>query len=446
MILDIYQELSKMNIEQGLITKILESKDMALVKDKQIKAHYLSREYRPAFKFIDDFYFKNGTVPTVRVFSKEFPNIELEKTISAERGGEHVVGTEEPLAFWCDKIREKATHNKLCDNLEKMAEMLNESQTDQAYSLLKKTVLHIEDQFVETSAINVVDDGKERKLAYEQRKETKGMLGISTGIDKLDYIIKGLQPKQLITLIARTGLGKTWTLVKVAAHAQLNGYKVLFLTTEMSEEQIEDRLEAMLIGILYGNFNYNKFKSGSLDREQEEIYYEFLERKAKFEPLIIDSATGVSNVNAKIDQHQPDLVLVDSAYLMEDDRGSDQDWLRVAHITRDLKSLAKTKKIPIFINSQADSNTSIKTGPELTNIGFSKAIGQDSDVVLALSQDEDMRESREMDIKVLKQREGILGKVTLNWDFSTMNFDSVYSTVEGGNEDYSQQQGVIGIN
>ena len=272
------------------------------------------------------------------------------------------------------------------------------------------------------------------------------MLGISTGIDKLDYIIKGLQPKQLITLIARTGLGKTWTLVKVAAHAQLDGYRVLFLTTEMSEEQIEDRIEAMLIGMLYEEFNYNKFKSGSLDLHQEQIYYEFLERKARFEPLIIDTATGVSNVNAKIDQHKPDLVLVDSAYLMEDDRGSDQDWLRVAHITRDLKSLAKSKKIPIFINSQADANTSIKTGPELSNIGFSKAIGQDSDVVLALSQDEDMREAREMDIKVLKQREGILGKVTLNWDFSTMNFDTVCSTIESDNNaDYSQQQGVLGL-
>lgn len=434
-----------MNVEQGLITKILETKDMTLVKDKQIKAHYLSREYRSAFKFIDDFYFKNGTVPTVRVFCKEFPHIELEKTICAERG-EYVVGTEEPLSFWCDKVREKATHNKLCDNLEKMAELLNDAKTDDAYSLLKKTVLHIEDQFVETSSINMTEDGQDRKLAYEQRKETKGMLGISTGIDKLDFIIKGLQPKQLITLIARTGLGKTWTLVKVAAHAQLNGYRVLFLTTEMSEEQIEDRLEAMLIGILYGDFNYNKFKSGSLDKDQEEIYYEFLDRKSKFEPLIIDTATGVSNVNAKIDQHQPDLVLVDSAYLMEDDRGSDQDWLRVAHITRDLKSLAKSKKIPIFINSQADANTSIKTGPELSNIGFSKAIGQDSDVVLALSQDEDMRETREMDIKVLKQREGILGKVTLNWDFSKMNFDPICSTVEGASTtDYSQQQGVLGL-
>ena len=80
----------------------------------------------------------------------------------------------------------------------------------------------------------------------------------------------------------------------------------------------------------------------------------------------------------------------------------------------------------------------------LSNIGFSKAIGQDSDVVLALSQDEEMREDREMDIKVLKQREGMTGKVTLNWDFSSMNFDAICSTVEGGDSS-SKQQGVVGL-
>ena len=50
-------------------------------------------------------------------------------------------------------------------------------------------------------------DGEDRKRAYEERKKNKGMLGIPMGIDKLDMILKGMQPKQLITLIARTGVG-----------------------------------------------------------------------------------------------------------------------------------------------------------------------------------------------------------------------------------------------
>lgn len=217
----------------------------------------------------------------------------------------------------------------------------------------------------------------------------------------------------------------------------------------MSEEMMEDRIEAVLVGMMMGPFNYGKFKSGMLSPQEEEMYFKFLDKKESLEPLIIESATGVSNVNAKIDQHNPDLVLVDSAYLMEDDRGAEQDWLRVAHITRDLKQLAKRKKLPIMINSQADSTTSTKTGPELENIGYAKAIGQDSDVVLSLFRDETMINDREMKVKILKQREGILGSVMLNWDFTTMNFSAIYSeTAEGTSyeaDDEDIDDGVIGL-
>ena len=130
---------------------------------------------------------------------------------------------------------------------------------------------------------------------------------------------------------------------------------------------------------------------------------------------------------------------------MEDDRGAKEDWLRVAHITRDLKSLAKLKKLPICINSQADATTSKKTGPELENIGFSKAIGHDSDVVLGLVRDEEMIEDKEMKVKILKQREGTLGNVVLSWDFSTMDFSTLYSETQSDNNISNEDRGLVSI-
>ena len=147
------------------------------------------------------------------------------------------------------------------------------------------------------------------------------------------------------------------------------------------------------------------------------------------ESIIIEEATGVLATSAKIDQYDPDLIMIDSAYLMSDDEGSDQDWLRIAHITRGIKILIKQKKKPCLINSQADSNTSVKKGPGLGNIGFSKAIGQDSDNVWALFRDEYMIEDDEMELRLLKQREGTLGKIRLNWDFKHMNFSSIDSYI-----------------
>ena len=110
---------------------------------------------------------------------------------------------------------------------------------------------------------------------------------------------------------------------------------------------------------------------------------------------------------------------------------------RIAHITRALKLIAKRKKVALMINSQADKNTSKKTGPELGSIMYTQSIGQDSDNVLALFRDEIMINDREMGVKVLKQPEGVLGKVIINWNFDKMNFKSIYSESESAPQDFS---------
>ena len=260
-------------------------------------------------------------------------------------------------------------------------------------------------------------------------------MGISTGIPHLDYLLKGFIKETLTTIIANTGVGKTWLLVLLGSYAQLNNYKVCCFVTEMSTDLMQDRFEAMLYGMMYGDFNYNNFKSGSLNLDTENQYFEFLEEDLpKLEPLIIETATGVSSIVSVIEREKPDLVLIDGVYLMEDEQGAKDDWLRVAHITRDLKKTAKNWHIPIVINTQADKNTSKKTGPELGSIMYTQSIGQDSDNVLALFRDEIMLNDREMGIKVLKQREGTLGKVIINWDFDKMNFQSIYAESSSSND------------
>lgn len=170
----------------------------------------------------------------------------------------------------------------------------------------------------------------------------------------------------------------TWFQIVVGARCQLENYRVLQLVTEMGNDVMRDRYEAVLYSMCYDGFDYNKFKSGNLDMKTEQKYFQFLtEDLPTFEPLILDVATSVMNVSALIDKYNPDIVFIDSAYLMEDDQGAKDDWLRVAHITRDLKKLAKRCKKPIVINTQADKNSSKKVGPEMDSIMYTQAIGQD---------------------------------------------------------------------
>lgn len=413
-----------LDVERGFISKLLQSKDIMTVKDNQIKPVYFSGDARLAYQYIYDTVLNTGEVPTVRAFQRKFPRFQLD-TVAVD--GETIVGTEENLKYWCDELRVKVKHNTLADTLDRVASHLQDFHTEEAYSELRRTIAYIESEVVETSDVDLTKGTEDRIQAYLDRKTSKGMRGIPTGFSHLDYILKGLEKETLTTLIAQTGVGKTWFEIIVGANCQLQNYRVLQLVTEMSEDIMRDRYEAVLFAKCYKSMNYNAFKSGMLPLDVEKQYFEFLEEDLpNFEPLIIATATGVMGVSAAIDKYKPDIVLIDSAYLMEDDQGAKDDWLRVAHITRDLKKLAKRSKVPIFINTQADKNTSKKTGPELGSIMYTQAIGQDSDNVLALFRDEVMINDREMGVKVLKQREGTLGKLTMCWDFDTMNFSEIY--------------------
>lgn len=422
------------SVEKGFISKLVETKDFKVLKDLQIQPFFLTGDNRRVFQYISNIFKETGEVPTARVLEQKFPSYSLE---FHEVDSVETVGTDETLLYWCKELRTKAKHNRMADITEEVAKLLDEGNTEEAYALMKQGVWKIEDEIVESSSVDITKNTEDRKQAYLERKQNKGMIGISTGIPHLDYILKGLIKETLTTLIANTGVGKTWFLVLLGAYAQLNNLKVCCFITEMSTELMQDRFEAMLFGMMYGDFNYNNFKSGNLNTETENQYFEFLEEDLpRLEPLIIETATGISSVVSVIEREKPDLVLVDGAYLMEDEQGAKDDWLRVTHITRDLKKTAKNWHIPIVINTQADKNTSKKTGPELGSIMYTQSIGQDSDNVLALFRDEIMLNDKEMGIKVLKQREGVLGKVIINWNFDKMDFKSIYSE---GSDDNSNE-------
>ncbi len=429
----------KYDVEVGFISKLLQTKDIMTVKDSQIKSHFFTGDSRPAYDYIYNSVMENGEVPSVRAFKQQFPRYKLETT---EVEGKVVVGTEENLKYWCAELKRKVKHNYLADSMEKVISDLQDYKTEDAYTLMKKSIAYVESEVTETTDVDITKDTQSRKEHYLEKKKNKGMQGYPTGFNKLDYITKGLKDCTLTTIIANTGIGKTWLEIIMGSYLQLQNVRVLQGVTEMSEDIMRDRYEAVLFSMCYNiPFNYNAFKSGMLDNKTEKQFFEFLENDLPyFEPLNIVTATGVMGLSADIDKYNPDVIFIDSAYLMEDDQGAKDDWLRVAHITRDLKKLAKRCKKPIIINTQADKNTSKKTGPELGSIMYTQAIGQDSDDVWALYRDDIMIQDREMALKVLKQREGTLGKLLLNWDFDEMNFTEIYADTGADEQEFESEE------
>ena len=283
------------------------------------------------------------------------------------------------------------------------------------------------------------------KLRYESRYEPKRINHYEvlkiTSIEKLPYV----EEMQCISVSGENHTficgdfvvtHNTWFESILGSNAVLQGCSVAQFVTEMSTDLMQDRYESILFSKLHKNgMNYSKFKSGRLSKEMQKEYFEFLDEELPtLEPIWIETATGVIALEQRVRELNPDLILVDGVYLMDDDQNAKDDWLRVAHITRDLKKLAKRLHKPIVINSQLDENTGKKVSPKLGDIKYTQAIGQDSDVVIFLYRDEAMLNDREMCAKVGKNREGENGTVTLNWDFTCMNFSDIYTDVDMRND------------
>lgn len=401
---------TKMNIENALISKIIYEGEFTTVTDSQITTRYLSGSNKKAFKFINDFMMKYGKVPSTKVFLKSVRNYKLVDVAELDEG----------MQYYCDEVRKKYKHNTIVSEMEEMTGHIEELETDLAYDIMKQLVMKVENEIILSDRKEVNKDTKSRMEAYHERSKAGGMTGIPSGVDRIDYVLKGFNNKELTALLGFTGTGKTWLLLIFAVYMAKNGYKVLLFTTEMSTDMIIRRIDA-----IWCKLSYTRFRDGKLNRDEFarlEKYYETIEGSVD-ENIIIEQATGgVANVGAKIDQHKPEMVMIDGAYLLEDDEGGDDDWKALVRVFRGLHRLCLTKNIPILASTQSNEEKA-----SLGAISFAKHIRADCDVIMALETDDEMRADKEMAIKFLKIREGeIPGRILMEWDFNNMKYGTIY--------------------
>jgi replicative DNA helicase len=405
-----------MNAETGLISKIIETGDFTIPTDMQITQRYFTGRNKKAFKVIQQHVLKYGNVPSAEVFKKNLPNYKLEDN------------AEEGLRYYCDEVRNKLKHNTIVDTVEEISDHIEGLETEEAYELIKQLVIKVENEVILSDRVEVNKNTKSRLEDYHERARSGGMTGIPSGIDRLDYVLKGYNAGELIALLGYTGTGKSWWKLIQAVYQAKQGYKVLFFTTEMSTRMVIRRIDA-----LWCKLSYSRFRNGNLTPQELAKYEKYLDsiEGDTDSSLIVEQATGgISQIGAKIDQHKPDIVYIDGAYLLQDEESGDDDWRALVRVFRGLHRLALNKDLPIVASTQSkDRKVSLET------ISFAKAISNDCDVVCAIEQDDEMKADREIKTKFLKIREGsIPGNIIMEWDFHEMRYGTIYLEGENGNQ------------
>ena len=261
---------------------------------------------------------------------------------------------------------------------------------------------------------------QEIAAAYWAERETewanKGKpTGIPSGLVDLDRMTNGWRPGQLVTVAGPTGTGKTTLMLHMALHAARQGRRVLVLTLEMVEEEIQRKLVAN-----QGRMDTSPTATPNPDAEliannavvQLPIQVTYIPG-----PTVADVVAECHRERAKYGRL--DLVVVDHLQIMATPYERNQNRAAaLGAITRELKAQAGKLGAAILMGSQINREGAAGANgpapvPQLAMLRESGNIEEDSTMVLMLHNPETATAPTLRTLYVRKNRNGPTGKVDL---------------------------------
>jgi replicative DNA helicase len=334
--------------------------------------------------------------------------------------------TEYSIDYLIDALRVRRAKSIALDGLNEAAALVGSSDAADVWQMLNIMGDTMSRARIETNGSydqTHVDMEAELDEILLERMDNPGYLrGISTGFKGIDYVTGGLQPEQLVVLIGLPKSLKSSVLLWMALESQRLAKKALFAGFEMRNSEQRDRAASLLSGV-----GLTKILNGDLsERERKEIMAAWAMRRNMRDITYVDdpeSAMTISGLQAKIMDYQPDVVFVDSAYLMQSElpKVTQGDAAALTDVARSLKRLAQSQKIPIVATTQA-SQTRSRGGKVNVESGmYTQGWRQSADVYLGverLNPDDPDDGEVHICIKVLATRSGPRAETFVAWDWS----------------------------
>ena len=275
-------------------------------------------------------------------------------------------------------------------------------------------------ELMPTSKVHKFSDIDERIERYEKGQDLNR--GIKMGIPDFDRLTLGIQPHEFVSIVGWQGTGKSTLTQWILFNAWMQGKTCMCISLEMEAPALFRKWDTMLT-----NFEYHRLKSHELSPSDVELWRTRAQmvKEKKCDIIVKDDvmSCSVDYVYAEAMRYKPDLLAIDYVSLMDTSRsGGNQMWEKVTYLTQALKQIARTSGIPIIAVAQTNI-ASADSGAKLDNIAYSRSIGQDSDIVLGLHQDDEMKENQRMSVRMLKNRDGSTAISDLLWDMDHMKFE-----------------------
>jgi replicative DNA helicase len=380
-----------------------------------------------AFTFLISYVEQHNAWPTPATFRQET--------------GLQTVVTNEPLSYYKERSRQKALWEALMPNFKKVKDALADQNPDEAIQLMRESLTLSGEFNNQRNSVITLSNAIGMALEdFDLAKSTIGLRGISTGFQFLDEATDGFQKANLYTDVARSGVGKTFKLLRHAQAARAAGFSVLFLSMEMGIVQIARRFLGMETQI-----NPRFLREGKLstivEREMRRQAAQLQESNdAPMYILAGNFEKSVEALKAASYQTEVDLIIADASYLM---KASDRTKLTARHevignVMQGIHQLCNSLDRPVNQSVQFNRTAvKAKKGQEeedrsnplshmaLEKIAGTDEIGQLSALVEGLCHGDSPHEDDERYAGILKGREGESGWYKYNYKFQPVNFSQI---------------------
>jgi len=247
----------------------------------------------------------------------------------------------------------------------------------------------------------------EERYEFYHRKEDK----IEFDLEYFNKITKGGLPNKTLNIaLAGTGVGKSLFMCHLASSVLLQGRSVLYITLEMAEERIAERIDANLLNVpiqqlvdLPRQMFENKVTSLSKKTQGSLIIKEYPTASAHaghFKALLNELALKKS--------FRPDIIFIDYLNICASSRhkanNSINSYSYIKAIAEELRGLAVEFNVPIVSATQTTRSGFGSSDPELTDTSESFGLPATADLMFALISTEELEQLGQIMVKQLKNR------------------------------------------
>ena len=220
----------------------------------------------------------------------------------------------------------------------------------------------------------------------------------------------GIPSKTLNICLAGTGVGKTMFMTHLASSILLQGKNVLYITLEMAEERIAERIDANLLNVGMSDLE-------ELPYQMYETKINKLQSKTTGQLIIKEYPTATAHTGhfknlmselALKKSFKPDIVFVDYLNICASSRfksgANVNSYTYIKAIAEELRGLAVEYDIPIFSATQTTRGGFVSSDVGLEDTSESFGLPATADFMFALISSEELEEKNQIMIKQLKNR------------------------------------------